>query len=108
MGTDVKLAGDVDEPLFGLLEVSEANAPWAINNIDQVIYSCAAACPQRRFIITLKKQLRGYTMAYHLRLKQKPYKYVRSLPAWTSSSSAASTEVSSNIALHADHSNMAS
>lgn len=106
MGTDVKLAGDVDEPLFGLLEVSEANAPWAINNIDQVIYSCAAACPQRRFIITLKKQLCGYTKAYHLWLKQNHTGM--SLPAWISSSSAASADVSSNIALHADHSNMVS
>lgn len=44
MGTDVKLAGDVDKPLLGCVEVREANAPRAINNVDQVIYSCAAAC----------------------------------------------------------------
>ena len=43
MGTDVKLAGDVDQPLLGCFEVRGANTPWAIDNIDQVIYSCAAA-----------------------------------------------------------------
>lgn len=43
VGTDVKLAGDVDEPLLGRFKVREANTPWAINDIDQVIYSCAAA-----------------------------------------------------------------
>lgn len=35
MGTDVKLAGDVDKPLLGCVEVREANAPWAINNVDR-------------------------------------------------------------------------
>lgn len=43
MGTDVKLAGDVDKPLLGNVKIREPNTPWAINNIHQVIYSCAAA-----------------------------------------------------------------
>lgn len=43
VGADVKLAGDVDQPLLGCFEVREANTPRAVDNIDQVIYSCAAA-----------------------------------------------------------------
>ena len=43
VGTDVKLAGDVDEPLLGCFKVRVADTPRAIDNIDQVIDSCAAA-----------------------------------------------------------------
>lgn len=43
VGTDVKLAGDVNEPLLGRIKVRVADTPWAINNVHQVIYSCAAA-----------------------------------------------------------------
>lgn len=42
VGTDVKLAGDVDKPLLGRFEISHANTPRAIDDKDQVI-DCGAA-----------------------------------------------------------------
>lgn len=44
MGADVKLAGDVDQPLLGRVEVREADAPRAVDDIDQVVDCRAAAC----------------------------------------------------------------
>lgn len=48
VGADVKLAGDVDEPLLGSVEVRVAHAPRAINNVDEVIHGRAAACTRKR------------------------------------------------------------
>lgn len=42
MKADVKLAADVDEPQLGGFKVIRADTPRTINNVHQVIYSCAA------------------------------------------------------------------
>lgn len=56
VGTDVKLAGDVDEPLLGSVKVRDANAPWAINDVYQVIDSRAAACTHKDIYTVIKEK----------------------------------------------------
>lgn len=69
MGTDIKLAGDVDKPLLGRLKVWGANTPRAINNIDKVIYSCAAAYTHKYTHAQLSKtNTNTYTENPHFRL----------------------------------------
>lgn len=96
--TDVKLACDVDQPLFGRVKIRHADAPRAIDQVDQVIGRCAAACTDntcdRYQVILVMLQFLLMTSC--------------SVPALTSSSSAASNRISRNTTAENKHSNMAS